>query len=447
MATPFQAKDNSQTVDFSQKQLVERIRERFNNLSDERTGTNISYQVSDAALSAFAVFFMQNPSFLAQQKLVEKSHGKSNAQTLFGTHKIPCDNQIRSLLDAVPSEEIYPLFNFIFKGLQETGYLKPFASVHDTLLVAMDGVEYFSSQKIHCEKCSTQNLKNDQTHYSHKAITPVIVSPKKNQVISLAPEFILSQDGHEKQDCELAASTRWMAREQSLFTGQAITILGDDLYSHQPFCEQILANNWHFILVCKPDSHQTLYEWLDDFKREGKISTYTQTKWNGRQHITTEYRYMHHVPLRNSDDALMVNWCEIKETNDKGRVLYFNSFVTDFEITNKNIVEITAAGRARWKIENENNNTLKTKGYSFSHNFGHGQQHLASVLATLIILAFLVHTILEYFDACYRLLREYLSSRKMFFDDIRALTRYLCFESWKNLLEFMLEQLEIPIPT
>ena len=50
---------------------MERIRERFNNLSDERTGTNISYQMSDAALSAFAVFFMQNPSFLAQQKWVE----------------------------------------------------------------------------------------------------------------------------------------------------------------------------------------------------------------------------------------------------------------------------------------------------------------------------------------------------------------------------------------
>ncbi|NOQ37093.1 MAG: ISNCY family transposase [Methylococcaceae bacterium] len=425
---------------------MERIQERFENLSDERTGSNISYQMSDAALSAFSVFFMQNPSFLAQQKLVEKSHGKSNLQTLFGTHKIPCDNQIRNLLDAVPPEEIYPLFNFIFKGLQETGYLKPFASIENSLLVAMDGVEYFSSQKIHCDKCSTQTLKNGETHYNHKAITPVIVSPKQSQVIPLAPEFILPQDGHEKQDCELAASTRWMAREQSLFTDQSITILGDDLYSHQPFCEQILAKNWHFILVCKPDSHQTLYEWLEDFERIGKISAYTQKKWNGRQHITTEYRYMNHVPLRNSDDALMVNWCEIKETNEKGKVIYRNSFVTDFEITDDNIVEITAAGRARWKIENENNNTLKTKGYSFKHNFGHGQQYLSSVLATLIILAFLVHTILEYFDACYRLLREYLSSRKMFFDDIRALTRYLCFDSWTNLLEFMLEQLEIPIP-
>ena len=119
--------------------------------------------------------------------------GKSNLQALFGAHKIPCDNQVRNLLDAVPPEEIYPLFYFIFKGLQDTGYLKPFASISNSLLIAMDGVEYFSSQKIHCEKCSTQTLKNGHTHYSHKAITPVIVSPKQNQVIPLAPEFTAIQ--------------------------------------------------------------------------------------------------------------------------------------------------------------------------------------------------------------------------------------------------------------
>ena len=37
-------------------------------------------------------------------------------------------------------------------------------------------------------------------------------------------------------------------------------------------------------------------------------------------------------------------------------------------------------------VENENNNTLKTKGYHLEHNFGHGKQHLSSFLATLNIL-------------------------------------------------------------
>jgi len=50
-------------------------------------------------------------------------------------------------------------------------------------------------------------------------------------------------------------------------------------------------------------------------------------------------------------------------------------------------------GRTRWKIENESNNTLKTKGYNFGHNFSHGKQNLSAVLAAVILLAFLFHTI------------------------------------------------------
>jgi hypothetical protein len=110
------------------------------------------------------------------------------------------------------------------------------------------------------------------------------------------------------------------------------------------------------------------------------------------------------------------------------------------------VEDIVKAGRTRWKIENENNNTLKTKGYNFSHNFGHGKKHLSALLASLIILAFLVHTILGWFDKCYQLLRKALSRRKTFFDDVRGLTRYLYFDSWQSLMEFMLRGLKIPIP-
>jgi hypothetical protein len=76
------------------------------------------------------------------------------------------------------------------------------------------------------------------------------------------------------------------------------------------------------------------------------------------------------------------------------------------------VLEVVEAGRSRWKIENENNNTLKTKGYHFEHNYGHGQRYLSSVLASLILLAFLVHTVLEGIDDQYPLLRQKLPSRQ-----------------------------------
>ena len=64
--------------------------------------------------------------------------------------------------------------------------------------------------------------------------------------------------------------------------------------------------------------------------------------------------------------------------------------------------------------------------------------------------AFFFHTILHLIDKRYQCLREHLGARQTFFNDIRTLTRYLCFDSWDHLLNFMIEQLELvisPAPT
>ena len=112
-------------------------------------------------------------------------------------------------------------------------------------------------------------------------------------------------------------------------------------------------------------------------------------------------------------------------TSAKGKRLYKNAFATDFTISKDNVKQIATDGRARWKIENENNNILKTKECHLEHNFGHGKKYLSNPLLTLNLLAFLFHTALEMFDDTYRRIREDLPTRKTFFDDIRALTRYM----------------------
>ena len=104
---------------------------------------------------------------------------------------------------------------------------------------------------------------------------------------------------------------------------------------------------------------------------------------------------------------------------------------------------LAQAGRARWKIENENNNVLKNHGYHLEHNFGHGKQHLSNVLFTLNLLAFLIHTLQELTAKPYQMLRAALKARRTFFNDLRALTRYHVFDSWQHLWRFMLQSLDI----
>lgn len=426
--------------------MVLKLRSVIERFPDRRTGNNTQYSIADAGLGAFSVFFTQSPSFLAFQDSMQKTKGKSNAQTLFGMNEIPSDNHIRTLLDVAHPSHVFPVFDYILNGLNGLGHLDTFRSINNNLLVPLDGTQYFSSNKIHCDNCSTKEHKNGTVTYSHSAITPVIVAPGNNKVITLPPEFIIPQDGHEKQDCETNAAKRWIHQFGPSIKDLNITILGDDLYCHQPICASILGEGLNFILICKPDSHKTLYEWLEELDVMGEIQTLVEKRWTGKHIEIDTYRFVNQVPLRDGEDALLINWCELVTTLKDGEVIYRNSFATDHEITEKNVKEIVRAGRTRWKIENENNNTLKTKGYHLEHNFGHGKKHLSSLLLTFNLLAFLFHTVLEIMDVKYKMIRDDLPTRKTFFDDVRALTRYICFNSWRDMLIFMMSGLELEIP-
>ena len=414
-------------------------------LPDKRTGKNIQYQMADIVKAAFSVFFTQSPSFLARQKALQKSKGRSNAETVFQMVRIPCDEHIRQMLDPVSPEYIYPEFHAVFEQMDKGGQLQAYRVLDGKyILLSLDGTEYFSSYEISCPNCLQRQRNNGQTQFYHAAILPVVVAPNNPHVLSLPPEFITPQDGQEKQDCERAAGKRWLSQHASHYAPLGGIVLGDDLYANQPFCQHTLDHDLHFLFVCKPDSHATLYQWVETFAAAGKLESFSIRKWNGKYSELWTYRFLNQIPLRTGDDALLVNWCELHITHkDTGETIYLTAWITDLLITQANVAEIVDCGRARWKVENENNNVLKTKGYHLEHNFGHGQQYLAMTLITLNLLAFLLHTVSHLVDRTYRLVREELGRRDTFFNDVRALTRYLIFDSWSHLLEFMYVQLEI----
>lgn len=409
-------------------------------IADPRQSSNATrYTLTDAVVGAFSVFFMQCESFLEHQRHLQSRQGQDNAQSLFGVSEIPSSAQIRNLLDGVAASELFEVFFKVYEQLQQRGRLQAYQQWNGHLLVALDGTEYFQSQKIHCECCSSRTHKNGRITYFHQAILPVIVAATQPQVIALAPEFITPQDGHDKQDCEVAAAKRWMSAHRARLQPQPITLLGDDLYSHQPMCEHCLAHQFSFIFTCLPESHPTLYDWLDYLDANGEVKSLEQVQWNKQTKEMYRYRYVNQIPLRDTQPSLLVNWCQVTVVRaSDAKVLYSNAFITDHTLTPTTVPQVVSAGRSRWKTENENHNVLKTKGYHLEHNFGHGQQHLAASLLTLNLLAFLFHTVLHLVDDAYQQIRHQRGTRKGFFQDILALTKYLWFESWQHLLDFML---------
>jgi len=430
--------------ELSIERLVEKIKAAAGKFLDLRTGKNTQYEMEDAALGAFSVFFTQSASFLAYQQEMKRSKGRSNAESLFEMLEIPSDSQIRVLLDPVGPEHVEGIFRDVYKRLERGKVLEGMRSHGNSLLVAVDGTEYFSSQNIHCEKCSQRELRSGKINYFHSVLTPVIVQAGNEHVIALEAEFITPQDGNEKQDCEIEAGKRWVGKYGDFYAEQNVTILGDDLFSRQPFVQALKDKKLHFILVCKPDSHLALYEMVAFLQANGVLSTYQKRHWNGRFGEIYTYRYANQLPLRGDQDTLEVNWCELTiAREDTGEQLYKNAFCTDFVVLETTVEPIVRDGRARWKVENENNNVLKTKGYHLEHNFGHGDQHLSSLLLAFNLLAFLFHTVLDLVDQKYRLIRQELRTRRRFFQDLETLLRYFVFPSWEAVLLFMFKGLDL----
>ena len=192
----------------------------------------------------------------------------------------------------------------------------------------------------------------------------------------------------------------------------------------------MLDEGGHFLFVCKPDSHKAIEEFRAGITLDERIDRVR----SGKKWAIRRYQWLAGVPLRGDEKAMSVNWLSIEISDDSGKVTYRNSFITDLAVTRENVAELAASGRARWKIENETFNVLKTKGYNLEHNFGHGKQHLATVLAVLNLLAFACHTVCEPGDKTWRAATRALVTRQGFFQSLRTITTYLVFSTWNELL-------------
>jgi hypothetical protein len=410
---------------------------------DKRRGMNTTYSLGDIGMAAFSVFFVQSPSFLAHQRQLEEGHGRSNCASLFGIAKIPSDNHIRDLLDPASPTLLHPVFAEAVDQLRRIdGGLNVFRRLGGHVLIALDGTEYHCSQKIHCPHCSTRIRGKGGTEYYHGMLAATMVAPGHDKVIPLEPEFIVPQDGTVKQDCENMAAKRWLAAHGERYGALDAVYLGDDLFSRQPLCQAVLDAGGHFIFVCKPSSHPLIQEYLSG----ADLPLLVQTVKRGKQRFVYRYRWLRDVPLRNGSDALMVNWFEIEIINARGETTYRNSFVTDLPVGPDNIVELAACGRARWKIENETFNVLKNKGYNLEHSFGHGKKNLAAILVSLNLLAFAIHTVCDIGDDLWRTARAKLGPRYNFFNKLAAITTFLLFPSWEDLLLTLAFAKPPPIP-
>jgi Transposase DDE domain len=378
-------------------------------------------------MSAFAMFSLKSPSLLA----FDKQRVEGNLGTIYGIERVPCDTQMREILDPVSPESLRPVFKSVCRQLQRGKALEPMTFLDDHYLLALDGTGYFASKTIHCASCLHKVHRNGSVTYSHQMLGAAIVHPDRREVIPLRPEPIVKQDGTDKNDCERQAAKRFLATLRQDHPHLKFIITEDSLSSNAPHLETLQAHNLHYILGVKEGDHAFLFQQVQAAEHAGRVTYYE--RHDRAAGLVHRFRFVNDVPLNASHPDRRVNFIEYWEMG-QDMVQHF-SWGTDLRVTTRNVYRLMRGGRARWKIENETFNTLKNQGYNFEHNYGHGTQNLSVVFAMVMMLAFLVDQTQQLCCALFQAVWAKLGSKRLLWERMRALFYDYALESMRQLLE------------
>jgi hypothetical protein len=416
------------------------LRSGFGGVPEHRQGTPI-ISLTDAMMSAFAMFCLKDPSLLA----FDERRSDRNLKTLFGIGQIPSDTQMREILDPVDPEHLRPLFGDVFRQLQRGKALEPFEFYEGCYLLSLDGTGYFSSQKIHCPLCQVKEHQSGAVSYEHQMLAAVIVHPDLKEVIPLAPEPIQKQDGSTKNDCERNAARRLLEKIRREHPRLKLIVVEDGLSSNGPHVRDLIDYGMHFFLGVQPGDHAFLFAQVEAARREGRSPKLTRQE----KGATCEVSWVWGVALNYSYQDLRVDFLEYREYDAQGKCRKHFTWITDLHITCRNAWWFARGGRARWHIENETFNTLKNQGYHFEHNYGHGEQNLSVVFAMLMMLAFLVDQAQQLCCGLFRAVWKKLGSKRALWDNLRSHFRHFRFHSMRHLYEVILDDRakEVPLPT
>jgi hypothetical protein len=400
------------------------VRNGFALIPDSRRSeTDIA--LVDALMAAFALFSLKAPSLLA----FDKERVEGNLHTIYGITRVPCDTHMRKILDPVSPKWFRPVFKSVFRQLQRGKALEAMTFLDGHYLLALDGTEYFSSKTIHCASCLHRVHRNGAITYTHQMLGAAIIHPDQRAVIPLMPEPITNRDGTDKNDCERNAAKRFVAKLRQDHPHLKFIVTEDSLSSNAPHIETLHEHDLHYILGVKAGDHAYLFQQVEVAEQAGGVSYYE--RHDRATQVLHRFRFVNQVPLNAANTTVQVNFLEYWEIG-QNKVQHF-SWVTDIRVSQRNVFQLMRGGRARWKIENETFNTLKNQGYHFEHNYGHGEQNLSVVFATIMMLAFLVDQTQQLCCTLFQAVWAKLGSKRLLWERMRALFYGYALESMHEL--------------
>src|SRR5438874_476394 len=187
--------------------LFHLVRSGFATIPDPRRDHG-AISLTDALMSAFAMFSLTAPSLLA----FDKERAEGNLHIIYGIQRVPCDTYMRERLDPLSPKWLRPVFKSVFRQLQRGKALEEMVCLDGHDLLALDGTGYFSSPTMHCASCVHTVHRHGAVTYAHQMLGAAIIHPDVRAVIPLMPEPIGQHDGTDKNDGERHAAKRFVVK-------------------------------------------------------------------------------------------------------------------------------------------------------------------------------------------------------------------------------------------
>jgi hypothetical protein len=420
---------HSQKDKFSPAGLIGSVYKVFSNLKEAKL-TNSSISLSDHLMSGLAIFGLKFPSLLQYDQQRYNEPITLNLKNLYHVNTPPSDTYLRERLDDVDPALLRPAFKKLFAELQDSKCLEQFQFLDGHYLLSVDGTGKFSSSNVCCEHCCKKEHKDGSITYYHQMLGACIVHPDKGNVIPLCPEQIQNKDGSAKNDCERVATKRFIENFRREHPHLKVIVTQDGIASNGPNIKMLEENKIKYIIGAQPGDHEYLFQQLAN----SDIVQYHEIQDDkGNLH---QFHFINGLSLNKSHIDLKVNMIEYMQTQPNGKEIKF-SWVTNIEITRENVYQLMRGGRARWKIENETFNTLKTLGYNFEHNYGHGKKYLASVFCLLMVLSFFIDQIQQIACKCFETAKKALGTYRTLWETMRVLFRFVILESWEQFYQLL----------
>lgn len=232
--------------------------------------------------------------------------------------------------------------------------------------VILDGTGLFSFKERHCENCLSSTYKDrdgkKRKYYYHKVLEAKLILGDE-LVISLGTEFIENEkEDVEKQDCEINAAKRLLGRLKKEYPRLPICIQGDALYAVEPMMELCRGNQWSYIFTQKETRQKVVARDYKDLEAEDLNEVKNICKENGSG------RYYNGIgEIAGKKEAMNIFEYSYKKKTRDGETEICFQWITDLEVSRRNLEELVEAGRGRWKIENEGFNNQKNGIYRIEH--------------------------------------------------------------------------------